>query len=1318
MSVVLPLRGVTALSDFRVEKLLQKAAVLGLPEVKLSSEFWYFVGSEKALDAATVEKLQALLAAQSVEQTPKAREGLHLFLVTPRLGTISPWASKATNIAENCGLAGIERIERGMAVWLEGALTDEQKQQWAALLHDRMTESVLPDFQTASKLFHHLESETFSTVDVLGGGKEALVKANTETGLALSADEIDYLVENYQALQRNPSDVELMMFAQANSEHCRHKIFNADFILNGEKQPKSLFGMIRDTHNAHPEGTVVAYKDNSSVIEGAKIERFYPDAAKNQGYRFHEEDTHIIMKVETHNHPTAIAPFAGAATGAGGEIRDEGATGKGSRPKAGLTGFIVSNLNIPGLKQPWEQDYGKPEHISSPLDIMIEGPIGGAAFNNEFGRPNLLGYFRTFEEKFDGQVRGYHKPIMIAGGLGSIQAQQTHKDEIPEGALLIQLGGPGMLIGLGGGAASSMNTGTNDASLDFNSVQRGNPEIERRAQEVIDRCWQLGDKNPIISIHDVGAGGLSNAFPELVNDAGRGAVFELREVPLEEHGLTPLQIWCNESQERYVLSILEKDLDAFRAICERERCPFAVVGTATGDGHLKVRDDLFSNNPVDLPLNVLLGKPPKTTRSDKTVAPSEKPFNAGDIDITEAAYRVLRLPAVAAKNFLITIGDRSVGGLTHRDQMVGKYQTPVADCAVTMMGFNTYRGEAMSMGEKPAVALFDAPASGRMCVGEAITNIAAVNIGDIGNIKLSANWMAACGNEGEDEKLYRTVEAVSKACQALDLSIPVGKDSLSMKTVWQDGEEKKSVVSPLSLIISAFAPVQDVRKTVTPELKNVEDSVLLFVDLGFGKARMGGSAFGQVYNNMTGDAPDLDDTGRLKAFYNVIQQLVAKDKLLAYHDRSDGGLFATLAEMAFAGRCGISADIDCLMDKFLPIHYPDFQGDPAEDLSDELYNHAAIKILFNEELGAVIQIRQKDRDYVDAAFEAAGLTGAVSRIGSPDFDNETVSFFGYGYFLEQNRADLQRAWQETSHAIQRLRDNPACADSEFALIGDNERSALFADVKFDVSEDIAAPFINSGAKPKIAILREQGVNGQIEMAAAFTRAGFDAYDVHMSDLMAGRVRLADFKMLAACGGFSYGDVLGAGEGWAKSILFHPALRDQFAAFFADPGTLTLGVCNGCQMVSNLAEIIPGTAGWPKFKRNLSEQFEARLSMVHIPKSASLILNEMQGSSLPVVVSHGEGRADFALHGGNISADLGIALQYVDGRNQVTQTYPLNPNGSPQGIAGVTNADGRVTIMMPHPERVYRAAQMSWKPEDWTELSGWYRLFAGARKALG
>ncbi|PJO77625.1 phosphoribosylformylglycinamidine synthase [Neisseria brasiliensis] len=1297
MSVVLPLRGVTALSDFRVEKLFQKAAATGLPEAKLESEFWYFVSSENTLDAETVEKLQALLEADRVAETPKPTNGLHLFLITPRLGTISPWASKATNIAENCGLEGIERIERGMAVWIRGDLTAEQQQQWVALLHDRMTESVLTDIDAAAQLFHHIQSETFSTVDLLNGGKEALVKANSEMGLALSPDEIDYLVENYQALGRNPSDVELMMFAQANSEHCRHKIFNADFILNGEKQPKSLFRMIRDTHEAHPEGTVVAYKDNSSVIEGAKIERFYPNAADNHGYRFHEEDTHIIMKVETHNHPTAIAPFAGAATGAGGEIRDEGATGKGSRPKAGLTGFTVSNLNIPGLEQPWEQGYGKPGHIASPLDIMIEGPIGGAAFNNEFGRPNLLGYFRTFEEKVDGQVRGYHKPIMIAGGLGNIQAQQTHKDEIPEGALLIQLGGPGMLIGLGGGAASSMDTGTNDASLDFNSVQRGNPEIERRAQEVIDRCWQLGDDNPIISIHDVGAGGLSNAFPELVNDAGRGAKFKLRDVPLEEHGLTPLQIWCNESQERYVLSILEQDLDTFRAICERERCPFAVVGVATDDGHLQVRDDLYDNNPVDLPLNVLLGKPPKTTRNDTTVTPSESQFDSSAIDITEAAYRVLRLPTVAAKNFLITIGDRSVGGMTHRDQMVGKYQTPVADCAVTMMGFNTYQGEAMSMGEKPTVALFDAPASGRMCVGEAITNIAAVNIGEMGNIKLSANWMAACGTEGEDEKLYRTVEAVSQTCQELGISIPVGKDSLSMKTVWQDEAEQKSVVSPLSLIITAFAPVKDVRKTITPELQNVSDSTLLLIDLGNGQARMGGSALGQVYNQMAGQAPDIE-AGRLKAFYNAIQQLVAEDKLLAYHDRGDGGLFATLAEMAFAGRVGLNVDISAL----------------TAAQADQ--NAAAARALFNEELGAVIQVNAADLAAVEALFAQAGID--VHNVATLAADEKIVIRNANGILLEQSRADLQRAWQETSHAIQKLRDNPACADSEFALIGDNQRSALFAELTFDVNENIAAPFINSGAKPKIAVLREQGVNGQIEMAAAFNQAGFDAYDVHMSDLMSGRVNLDTFQMLAACGGFSYGDVLGAGEGWAKSILFHPALRDQFAAFFANPNTLTLGVCNGCQMVSNLADIIPGTATWPKFKRNESEQFEARLTMVNVTKSPSLILNEMQGASLPVIVSHGEGRADFALKGGQVPADLAIALQYVDGLNQVTQTYPLNPNGSPQGIAGVTNADGRVTIMMPHPERVFRAAQMSWKPENWAEQSGWARLFAGARKALG
>ena len=1315
---ILFLRGERALSGFRIEKLLQKAAALGLPEAEIRSEYWYLADCAEGLDAAEAEKLEALLAGQVASELPQSSGSLHLFLITPRIGTVSPWASKATDIAKNCGFTQIRRIERGMAVWLSGSLSEAQKQQWAALLHDRMTESVLPDFQAAAKLFARPEAQTFDTVDVLSGGRAALEKANAVLGLALSPDEIDYLLDNYRALKRNPSDVELMMFAQANSEHCRHKIFNADFILNGEKQPKSLFRMIRDTHEAAPAGTVVAYKDNASVIEGAKIARFYPDAAANQGYRFHEEDTHILMKVETHNHPTAIAPFAGAATGAGGEIRDEGATGRGARPKAGLTGYTVSNLNIPDLKQPWEGGYGKPAHIASPLDIMIEAPIGGAAFNNEFGRPNLLGYFRTFEAEFDGQMRGYHKPIMIAGGLGNIQAEQTHKHEIPAGALLVQLGGPGMLIGLGGGAASSMDTGANDASLDFNSVQRGNPEIERRAQEVIDRCWQLGAANPIIAIHDVGAGGLSNAFPELVNDAGRGAVFKLRDVPLEEHGLTPLQIWCNEAQERYVLSILEKDLDTFRAICERERCPFAVVGTATDDGHLQVRDDLFANKPVDLPLNVLLGKPPKTTRTDKTQQQPEQPFSGSHIDLREAAYRVLQLPTVAAKNFLITIGDRSVGGLTHRDQMVGRWQTPVADCAVTIMGFDTHRGEAMAMGEKPAVALFDAPASGRMCIGEAVTNIAAVNIGNIGNIKFSANWMAACGNAGEDEKLYRTVEAVSQMCREIGVSIPVGKDSLSMKTVWQNGAEKKSVVSPLSLIATAFAPVQDVRKTVTPDIKPVADSMLLLVDLGQGKARMGGSALTQVYGELGGEAPDIE-AGYLKKFYDVIQQLVQEDKLLAYHDRSDGGLFATLAEMAFAGRSGLEANID----EYAQVLFKEWERKLPNAIVEEVLPLAHLTALFNEELGAVLQVRKQDFADVMAAFDKQGLGKAAYCIGQAHCGSNFTLVNDGETLFDQPLVDLQRAWQSTSHQIQRLRDNPACADSEFALLADKERSRLFADLSFDVKQDIAAPFINSGAKPKIAILREQGVNGQVEMAAAFTRAGFDAYDVHMSDLMAGRVKLDTFQMLAACGGFSYGDVLGAGEGWAKSILFHSKLRDQFAEFFARPDTLALGVCNGCQMMANLAEIIPGAEGWPKFRRNESEQFEARLSMVRVPQSPSLILADMVGSSLPVVVSHGEGRADFAHLGraaNQVSGSLKTAMQYIDGQGKPTQTYPLNPNGSPDAIAAVTTADGRVTIMMPHPERVYRSAQMSWLPEEWrdSELAGWYRMFATARKVLG
>ena len=1292
MTVVTALRGQTALSDFRVQKLLSRAHTLGLPDVSLSSEYWYFVASEHDLDAQTLTQLQALLTA--VHSAPVVQKSL--FLITPRLGTISPWSSKATNIAHNCGINTVTRIERGMAVYVSGNLTEHQQRIWADLLHDRMTESVLTNFYQTKQLFMSHKDQTFTQIDILGQGKTALEQANRDLGLALSTDEVDYLLENYQQLQRNPSDVELMMFAQANSEHCRHKIFNADFILNGEKQPKSLFRMIRDTHQTSPAGTIVAYKDNSSVIEGAKIERFYPKT--DHTYAYHVEKTHIIMKVETHNHPTAIAPFAGAATGAGGEIRDEGATGRGSRPKAGLTGFTVSNLNIPNFIQAWEKPYGKPSHIASPLEIMIEGPLGGAAFNNEFGRSNLLGYFRTFEQQWNNTVYGYHKPIMIAGGLGNIQAEQTHKQNIPEGALLIQLGGKGMLIGLGGGAASSMDTGSNHADLDFNSVQRGNPEIERRAQEVIDRCWQLGaDKNPIISIHDVGAGGLSNAFPELVHDSERGAIFQLRDVPLEEHGLNPLQIWCNESQERYVLAILPDSLPVFREICERERCPFAVVGTATNDGHLQVRDDLFNNNPVDLPLNILLGKPPKTTRIDRTVTSEIQSFNAQQYDIRESVYRILRLPAVAAKHFLITIGDRSVGGMTHRDQMVGRYQTPVADCAVTMMGFHTHQGEAMSMGEKPIIAVNNAPASGRMCIGEALTNIAAVNIGNISHIKLSANWMAACGVPGEDDKLYRTVQAVSQLCQNLGVSIPVGKDSLSMKTVWQENGDNKTMVSPLSLIISAFAPVQDVRKTITPDLKAVDNSLLLLIDLGLGQARMGGSALGQVWNNLSGDTPDIDaDT--LKTFYQIMQQLVAENKLLAYHDRSDGGLFATLAEMAFAGHMGFAIDLD-----------NDFA---MERLVNQLSN---IQILFNEELGAVIQIHAHDLPYIQAVFEQNHFSQALYQLGQVLPNSQTLSLGQYQFELN----DLQRAWQETSYHIQKLRDNPNCADSEFALIGD-ERTRLFAEVPFNIKEDLAAPYIHQGMKPKIAILREQGVNGQIEMAAAFNRAGFDAIDVHMSDLMSGRIHLADMQMLAACGGFSYGDVLGAGEGWAKSILFHAQLHDQFAAFFAHPNTLTLGVCNGCQMLSNLAQIIPHTEGWVKFKRNESEQFEARLSMVRVPQSPSVILREMMGSMLPVVVSHGEGRADFSHLPAGVAPTTHLALQYIDGKGQTTQTYPLNPNGSPNGIAGICSADGRVTIMMPHPERVYRTAQMSWYPETWrdSELSAWYRLFAGARKALG
>lgn len=1310
MPVVTALAGHVALSEFRVEKLRARAKQQGLPLPEaFCSRYWYFVETETAPDAALLQALGALL--EAVPGTQEDGDAMTFFLVVPRLGTISPWSSKATDIARNCDLRSVRRIERGIGYRLSGSLNAAERAAWQALLHDRMTESVLEDIAQADALFAHPQGQTFQSVDILNAGRSGLEAANRDLGLALSEDEIDYLLANYQALGRNPTDVELMMFAQANSEHCRHKIFNAEFTLDGQAQPNTLFGMIRATHSRHPEGTLVAYKDNASVIEGAPVGRFYPDVHNANRYAFHLENTHILMKVETHNHPTAIAPFAGAATGAGGEIRDEGATGRGARPKAGLTGFSVSNLNIPDFVQPWEHyrhtraPYGRPNRIASALEIMLDGPIGGAAFNNEFGRPNLLGYFRTFEEEFAGKMRGYHKPIMIAGGLGSIQETQVHKREIPAGALLIQLGGPGMLIGLGGGAASSMATGDNSADLDFDSVQRGNPEIERRAQEVIDRCWQLGEANPIISIHDVGAGGLSNAFPELVNDAGRGAVFRLRDVPLEEHGMSPLQIWCNEAQERYVLAVLEQDLPRFEAICARERCPFAVVGRATDDGHLRVEDADYGNCPVDLSLNLLLGKPPRTRREDSAFRLPEQVFATDKIDLRDAVYRVLSLPTVASKQFLITIGDRSVGGLTHRDQMVGRFQTPVADCAVTLAGFESHHGEVMSMGEKAPLALLDAPASGRMAVAEALTNLAATGFGAIGNIKLSANWMAACGVAGEDEKLYRTVEAVSDFCQALGVCIPVGKDSLSMKTVWQHEGEEKSVTAPLSLIVSAFAPVRDVRLSVTPELKHPESggkTVLLLCCLS-GAVRMGGSALAQVYQGLGDAAPDVD-AAALAGFLRAMQTLLGAGQVLAYHDRSDGGMLVTLAEMMFASHLGVTLDIRELLSRM--------NAEANATLHDTI-----LRVLFNEEAGAVLQVRAEDLEAVQAAFAAEGLAEQVFVLGHTNGSDRLMVHNGNMILVNEARTDLQRAWSETSYRMQRLRDNPDCADSEFALIGEDKLTALTAHLSFDVHEDIAAPYIATHTRPKIAILREQGVNGQVEMAAAFTRAGFDAYDVHMSDLMSGRVVLSDFQALAACGGFSYGDVLGAGSGWAKSILLHSKLADEFAAFFARSDTLSLGVCNGCQMMSQLAGLIPGAEHWPRFVRNRSEQFEARLSMVRIPESPSLWLQGMHGSYFPVVVSHGEGRADFS-HLPEDGQGVAAALYYADGSGEATERYPLNPNGSPHGIAGVSSRDGRATIMMPHPERVYRSVQMSWADPTWGELSPWYRFFANARKALG
>ncbi|MCK9382388.1 MAG: phosphoribosylformylglycinamidine synthase [Sulfuritalea sp.] len=1307
MAEFLALRGSAAFSAARLAR-LQKSFGETVSGVGLAAEHWYFIESGGLLNAEQTARLKDLLGIPARLPAPPAGK---LLLVTPRLGTISPWSSKATDIARNCGFAAVRRIERGTAFHVSGAMgNDFQQSALAARLHDRMTESVLASVDAAKALFHHVAPQPLASVDLLGGGRDALVKANSELGLALSADEIDYLVENFGKLRRNPTDVELMMFAQANSEHCRHKIFNASWTVDGELQPLSLFGMIRETHKTHPAGTVVAYSDNAAVIEGASIRRFYPRA--DGGYAYSEQTTHILAKVETHNHPTAISPFPGAATGSGGEIRDEGATGRGSKPKAGLCGFSVSDLKIPGYPQPWESSYGKPERIASALDIMIEGPIGAAAFNNEFGRPNLAGYFRSFEQEFGSEMRGYHKPIMVAGGLGNIAAEDSFKIRFPAGSLLIQLGGPGMLIGLGGGAASSMATGSNTADLDFASVQRGNPEIQRRAQEVIDRCWQQGEQNPILAIHDVGAGGISNAMPELAHDAGCGAAFDLRAIPSEEPGMSPREIWSNEAQERYVLAIAPERLDEFRAMCERERCPFAVLGVATDDGQLTVKDDHFGNMPVDMPMEVLLGKAPKLHRDARRHHVSMPPLNIAGIDLKEAALRILRLPAVASKNFLITIGDRSVGGFTARDQMVGPWQVPVADVAVTTMGYDTVRGECFAMGERTPLALLNAPASGRMAVGEAITNLAATDVGDIGRIKLSANWMAAAGHGHEDAALFDTVKAVGiDFCPALGVSIPVGKDSLSMRTKWDDQGAQKQVTAPLSLIVTAFARVEDVRRTLTPQLRpdaEVGETALVLIDLGLGRNRLGGSALAQVYG-VSGDvAPDAE-AASLKAFFGAIQGLNREGRILAYHDRSDGGLWATVCEMSFASHVGVSLNLDGL--SYDPL-MNDVDGiERRPQMVDGRLQDRLITALFNEELGAVLQIRLEDRAAVMQTLRDAGLSPCTHSIGTTNTGDEVRVWRNAKLVFSARRSDLQRTWSETSFQIARLRDDPVCAQEEFDALLDADNPGLSVQPSFAA----VAPLVATGARPRIAVLREQGVNGHVEMAAAFERAGFAPYDVHMSDLQAGRVHLADFKGLVACGGFSYGDVLGAGQGWAKSVLFNNRLRDEFTAFFSRGDSFALGVCNGCQMMAHLAPIIPGTEDWPTFQRNRSEQFEARVVMVEIPPSASIFLAGMAGSKLPVVVSHGEGRAEFA---GNANGKALVALRYIDNRGAVATTYPFNPNGSPDGLAGVTTADGRFTIMMPHPERTFRSVQMSWQPPGLGDDAPWLAMFRNARHWLG
>jgi phosphoribosylformylglycinamidine synthase len=1322
-----PFEGGNALSAPRAAALLARLQTASARITAVATRYVHWVASDEALAPAQRDRLAALL--DYGVPASAAGDGA-LVVVMPRLGTVSPWASKATDIARNCGLP-VHRIERvtefrlTLKSGLLGGpkpLADAERDAVAALLHDRMTESVAFERDAARHLFDPQPAPPLAHVDVLGAGREALVRANAEFGLALSDDEIDYLVDAFGRLGRNPSDVELMMFAQANSEHCRHKIFNADFTIDGQRQDRSLFAMIRHTEASSPQRTVVAYSDNAAIMEGGPVERWQPEGFTNAPkYGPRQTTAHVLMKVETHNHPTAISPFPGAATGAGGEIRDEGATGRGARPKAGLTGFSVSNLHLPQTNEPWERDpVGKPEHIASALQIMIDGPLGGAAFNNEFGRPNLGGYFRVYEQSVAGVRRGYHKPIMIAGGVGSIDAAQTHKVAFPAGTLLVQLGGPGMRIGMGGGAASSMAAGTNTAALDFDSVQRGNPEIQRRAQEVVNHCWALGERNPVLAIHDVGAGGLSNAFPELADGAGKGARFDLRRVPLEESGLAPKEIWCNESQERYVLAVDPALMPLFEQMCARERCPFAVVGVATDAPELIVEDgagaDGEGQRVIDMPMEVLLGKPPRMHRVVERVARAEAPLDLTGVKLEQVAFDVLRHPTVASKRFLITIGDRTVGGLSHRDPMVGPWQVPVADCAVTLADYRGVRGEAMAMGERTPLAALDAPASGRMAVAEAVTNLLAAPI-ELERVKLSANWMAACGEPGEDAALYDTVKAVGMAlCPALGVGIPVGKDSLSMRTKWRDAQGDRQVVAPVSLIVSAFATLDDVRGTLTPQLQPGETTLLL-VDLGGGRNRMGGSILVQTLGRFGDAVPDLDDPQRLKALVAAVNALRADGKLLAYHDRSDGGLWACVCEMAFAGHLGVSLNVDLLVTE------GDGIGDSRAEYGDsknwasqvsERRNELTLEALFAEELGAVLQVRRADRDAVIATLRAHGLGRVTHVVGVPN-DRGVMEIWRdtkcvFSAPLEQ----LHQTWDEVSWRIARLRDDPACADSEHACAGSADDPGLNVHLTFDAADDVAAPFLNL-ARPAIAILREQGVNSQVEMSYALAAAGFDTYDVHMTDLQAGRARLDQFQGFVACGGFSYGDTLGAGEGWARSIRFNPALAEQFAAFFQRRDTIALGVCNGCQMMAALAPIIPGAEAWPAFTRNRSEQFEARLSLVEVLDSPSLFFAGMAGSRMPIAVAHGEGYADFSRRGDARRVER--ALRFVDHHGRPTEVYPFNPNGSAEGLTGVTTADGRFTVLMPHPERVFRQLQLSWTDGSVDGFSPWMRMFRNARLAF-